>query len=94
MTESTGKVNLLGLTQPQLESFFESIGEKRFRAGQVMKWIHHFGVDDFFHLGLPRGLFRFLTHFLSSSSTTSASMTSSSSEAAAPPSEAPSAPAA
>ncbi|MDV7210736.1 23S rRNA (adenine(2503)-C(2))-methyltransferase RlmN [Azotobacter beijerinckii] len=46
MTETT-KVNLLGLTQPQLEGFFESIGEKRFRAGQVMKWIHHFGVDDF-----------------------------------------------
>lgn len=43
----TGKVNLLGMTQPQLEAFFESIGEKRFRAGQVMKWIHHFGVDDF-----------------------------------------------
>ncbi|MEG0540665.1 MAG: radical SAM protein, partial [Comamonas sp.] len=21
--------------------------EKRFRAGQVLKWIHHFGVDDF-----------------------------------------------
>lgn len=41
------KTNLLGLTQPQLEAFFESIGEKRFRAGQVMKWIHHFGVDDF-----------------------------------------------
>jgi len=47
MTVTTGKVNLLGLTQPQLESFFDSIGEKRFRAGQVMKWIHHFGVDDF-----------------------------------------------
>ena len=47
MTAMTGKVNLLGLTQPQLESFFDSIGEKRFRAGQVMKWIHHFGVDDF-----------------------------------------------
>jgi len=47
MTASTGKVNLLGLTQPQMEQFFESIGEKRFRAGQVMKWIHHFGVDDF-----------------------------------------------
>lgn len=45
--EVTGKMNLLGLTQPQLEQFFESIGEKRFRAGQVMKWIHHFGVDDF-----------------------------------------------
>lgn len=47
MTTPTGKINLLGLTQPQLEEFFESIGEKRFRAGQVMKWIHHFGVDDF-----------------------------------------------
>ncbi|MFP5338532.1 MAG: 23S rRNA (adenine(2503)-C(2))-methyltransferase RlmN [Gammaproteobacteria bacterium] len=47
MIATTGKVNLLGLTQSQLESFFESIGEKRFRAGQVMKWIHHFGVDDF-----------------------------------------------
>ena len=47
MTVSTGKVNLLGLTQQQLEAFFDSIGEKRFRAGQVMKWIHHFGVDDF-----------------------------------------------
>jgi 23S rRNA (adenine2503-C2)-methyltransferase len=35
------KTNLLGLTQPEMESFFESIGEKRFRAGQVMKWIHH-----------------------------------------------------
>ncbi|GAB3371626.1 23S rRNA (adenine(2503)-C(2))-methyltransferase RlmN [Azotobacter armeniacus] len=46
MTETT-KVNLLGLTQPQLEGFFESIGEKRFRAGQVMKWIHHFGIGDF-----------------------------------------------
>ncbi len=47
MTQQTGKVNLLGMTLAQLEEFFESIGEKRFRAGQVMKWIHHFGVDDF-----------------------------------------------
>ncbi|MCQ4346147.1 23S rRNA (adenine(2503)-C(2))-methyltransferase RlmN [Pseudomonas stutzeri] len=47
MSETTGKVNLLGLTQPQLEQFFEAIGEKRFRAGQVMKWIHHFGAEDF-----------------------------------------------
>ena len=47
MTETTGKINLLGLTQPKLEAFFEELGEKRFRAGQVMKWIHHFGVDSF-----------------------------------------------
>ena len=47
MTTSTVKTNRLGLTQPEMEKFFDSIGEKRFRAGQVMKWIHHFGVDDF-----------------------------------------------
>lgn len=48
MTEvHTPKVNLLGMTLAQMEAFFEQLGEKRFRAGQVMKWIHHFGVDDF-----------------------------------------------
>lgn len=41
------KVNLLGLSRPEMEAFFESIGEKKFRAGQVLKWIHQFGVDDF-----------------------------------------------
>ncbi len=47
-TEAPGqKVNLLGLTQPRLEEFFESLGEKRFRAIQVLKWIHQLGVTDF-----------------------------------------------
>ena len=41
------KVNLLGLTLPQLEVFFESIGEKKFRAAQVIKWIHQQGVLEF-----------------------------------------------
>lgn len=47
MSDATDKLNLLGLNQSQLEAFFESIGEKRFRAGQLMKWIHHFGIDNF-----------------------------------------------
>ncbi|GAA6131066.1 23S rRNA (adenine(2503)-C(2))-methyltransferase RlmN [Halopseudomonas sabulinigri] len=47
MTNATSKTNLLGLTQQKLEAFFEELGEKRFRAGQVMKWIHHYGVDNF-----------------------------------------------
>ncbi len=47
MTEVTQKVNLLGMTREQLQTFFESLGEKKFRAEQVMKWIHHFGVDNF-----------------------------------------------
>lgn len=50
MIQATDKLNLLGLTQSQLENFFESIGEKRFRAGQLMKWIHHFGIDNFDHI--------------------------------------------
>ena len=41
------KVNLLGMTRAQLEAFFGEIGEKKFRAQQVMKWIHHQGVRDF-----------------------------------------------
>jgi len=43
----TGKTNLLGMTLEQLEAFFLEVGEKRFRAAQIMKWIHHHGVSDF-----------------------------------------------
>ncbi len=41
------KVNLLGMTRKELETYFETIGEKKFRAAQVMKWIHQLGVTDF-----------------------------------------------
>src|SRR6187551_80686 len=30
-----------------MEAFFVELGEKRFRAHQVMKWIYHHLVDDF-----------------------------------------------
>ena len=46
-TSSAGRINLLGLNRGQMEAFFADIGEKRFRAKQVMKWIHHQGVLDF-----------------------------------------------
>ncbi len=41
------KVNLLGLSRQKMAEFFLSIGEKKFRAEQVLKWIHHHRVDDF-----------------------------------------------
>jgi 23S rRNA (adenine2503-C2)-methyltransferase len=41
------KINLLGMTRTQMEDFFVSIGEKKFRAAQVVKWIHQLGVDNF-----------------------------------------------
>ena len=46
-SSAAAKVNLLGLSRQQMESFFIDLGEKRFRAEQVMKWIHHQGVIDF-----------------------------------------------
>ncbi len=39
--------NLLGLSQQELELFLQGLGEKPFRARQIMKWIHHQGVTDF-----------------------------------------------
>lgn len=40
-------VNLLNFNQPQLAQWFSEIGEKPFRAKQVMRWMHHYGVHDF-----------------------------------------------
>ena len=47
MTDQKAKVNLLGMPRHTLLNFFESIGEKPFRAKQVMQWIHQYGVHDF-----------------------------------------------
>lgn len=40
-------VNLLNLERTELEAFFLDLGEKRFRAEQIMKWIYHEDVIDF-----------------------------------------------
>lgn len=37
----------MGLDREAMEAYFASIGEKSFRASQVMKWIHQVGVSDF-----------------------------------------------
>lgn len=47
MSSSTALVNLLDLTRAQMQEFFVSLGEKPFRADQVMKWVYHYCVDDF-----------------------------------------------
>ncbi|MGD9425576.1 bifunctional tRNA (adenosine(37)-C2)-methyltransferase TrmG/ribosomal RNA large subunit methyltransferase RlmN [Pantoea sp. NSTU24] len=41
------KINLLDLNRQQMREFFQSLGEKPFRADQVMKWIYHYCCDDF-----------------------------------------------
>ena len=42
-----GKTNLLGLSRTKMEEFLVGLGEKPFRAQQILKWIHHAGVSDF-----------------------------------------------
>jgi 23S rRNA (adenine2503-C2)-methyltransferase len=44
---NTSLVNLLDFNQQQLAEYFVGLGEKPFRAKQMMRWIHHFGVNDF-----------------------------------------------
>lgn len=44
------KTNLLGMSKDELSQFFVGMGEKSFRATQVMKWIYQFGVTDFFEM--------------------------------------------
>jgi 23S rRNA (adenine2503-C2)-methyltransferase len=44
---ATERVNLLGLTRSQLESLVVEMGEKPFRARQLMKWMYKRAVGSF-----------------------------------------------
>ncbi len=46
-TPKAERVNLLDLDRAGMEALFVELGEKRFRAHQVMKWIYHQHVTDF-----------------------------------------------
>ena len=46
--KGSDRTNLFDLDRVQLEDFFEQVlGEKRYRAHQVMKWIHHRHTTEF-----------------------------------------------
>ncbi|MDH0052989.1 bifunctional tRNA (adenosine(37)-C2)-methyltransferase TrmG/ribosomal RNA large subunit methyltransferase RlmN [Pantoea ananatis] len=47
VSSKSQKINLLDLNRQQMREFFVSLGEKPFRADQVMKWIYHYCCDDF-----------------------------------------------
>lgn len=46
-TGPSGKVNLMDLDHKAMKAFFTDMGEKAFRATQMVKWIHQHGVADF-----------------------------------------------
>ena len=41
------KINLMNLNRREMREFFNELGEKPFRADQLVKWIYHFGEDNF-----------------------------------------------
>lgn len=41
------KIDLKGLSLPEIEALFLKIGEKKFRAAQVYAWIYKYGHTDF-----------------------------------------------
>lgn len=41
------KINLLDLNRQKMREFFSQMGEKPFRADQVMKWMYHYCCDNF-----------------------------------------------
>ena len=40
-------INLLGLSPPALQDLCATIGEKPYRAKQLLRWMHHGGADSF-----------------------------------------------
>ncbi len=47
VTAPASKLNLLDLDRRDLDAFFARLGEKPFRAVQLMKWLYHERVTDF-----------------------------------------------
>ena len=47
MTDDAEKLNLLGMPQGELEALFADLGEKPYRARQLLQWMYQRGVTDF-----------------------------------------------
>lgn len=47
MSDAPDNVNLLGMPKAELEEFFVGMGEKPFRARQVLQWMHQRNESDF-----------------------------------------------
>ena len=47
MPAAAEKTNLLNFNLEEMRAFFTTIGEKPFRASQLMQWIHQHSCNDF-----------------------------------------------
>ena len=41
------KTNILGKTLPEMEELLVNLGQKSYRAKQILKWIHQRGICNF-----------------------------------------------
>ena len=41
------KTNILGKTLPEMEELLINLGQKSYRAKQILKWIHQRGISNF-----------------------------------------------
>ena len=41
------KINILGKTLPEMEELLINLGQKSYRAKQILKWIHQRGISNF-----------------------------------------------
>jgi len=63
MTE-TPKLDLLGYTRSELAALLEELGEKPYRAEQILKWLHHRFVSSFDEMtDISKALRAHLTQF-------------------------------
>jgi 23S rRNA (adenine2503-C2)-methyltransferase len=59
-------INLLDFDHASMRAYFSQIGEKPFRADQVMQWIHQHGHQDFEHMtNFSKSLRRYLNEHVS-----------------------------
>lgn len=62
MSDTVNKPNLLDFSHETLKAYFASIGEKPFRATQIIKWLHQMNVDSVDQMtNISKPLRQFLT---------------------------------